>query len=181
MSRDTDNAMGLRVSFEAMLGQLTNTMGAVNEGLNRIHKFMTANPVQTPVLRAVLGSAVNSNNLTYIFMNCGGPPSGWRREIRWFAVWGADPFTTITGNVVALIAGDGQYQDTSTEPAAFTQVTTISGTIPNRFSAGSNELTLLPGQRLILMFKGLGNNVQVNCFGQAWDRKESTLMAEPAS
>lgn len=179
MSRESDNAVGLRVSFEAMLGKLTATMGSVSDGLNKIHTWMTANPVRTPLLRAVLGSAVNSSNLAYIFMNCGGPPAGWRREIRWFAVWGADPFTTISGNVVAIIAGDGQYQDNATEPAAFTQLATISGTIPNRFSAGSNELTLLPGQRLILMFKGLGNNVQVNCFGQAWDYKESTIISEP--
>jgi hypothetical protein len=180
MSRDTDNAMSVRVSFEAMLGKLTDTMGSVTDGLNKIHTWMTANPVRTPVLRPILGSyTAAASALTYGFMNCGGPPAGWRREIRWFAVWGADPFTTITGNYVALIAGDGQYQDNSTEPAGFTQIVTTSLAIPSRFTASSNELTLLPGQRLILMFKSLGNNVAVNCFGMAWDYKESTIVSEP--
>lgn len=179
MSKD-DGALGVRLSFEAMLGKLSTSMDAITDGLTKIHKFMSANPVRTPILRPILGSyTAAASALTYGFMNCGGPPSGWRREIRWFAVWGADPFTTITGSVVAIIAGDGQYQDTSTEPSGFTQIATVSGVIPNRFVAYPNELTLMPGQRLILMFKSLGNNVSVNCFGQAWDYKESTLVSEP--
>lgn len=182
MSRDSDGAVGLRLSFEAMLGKLSAGLDALSDTLAKIHRYLAANPVQTPVLRAFMGNYVAAASATtYGFLDLGGPAAGWRREVRWFCVWGVDPFTTITGNVVAFVAAPGQFQDSNTEPAAFPQLAAISGSIPNRFSAGPNEVTLVFPQRFLLGFKSLGNNVAVNAFGQAWDYKESTLVSEPIS
>lgn len=173
MPTSTDGGAGLSIDISASLGAIKDTM-------DKIHRFLTANPVQTPLVRPILGAYVAAAAaLTYGFMDCGGPPAGWVREIRWFHVWGADPFTAITGTMVPMIMGAGQYQDTSTEPSAFTQVAGVSAAIPNRFSAAHNELTLRFPQHLFIVFKSLGNNVAVNCFGQAWDHSESTRQSEP--
>jgi hypothetical protein len=180
MSKD-DGATGLRISFEAMLGQLASTMGSVTEGLDRIHKFMSANPIRTPLLRPVLGSYVAASSaLTYGFMDCGGPPAGFQREIRWFVVYPPDPTVALaTAVCVPMVLGAGQYQDTATEPTAFTQVAGVFTTMPAKFIMAHNELTLQYPQHLFIMFKALANNQQINCFGQAWDYDISTRVSEP--
>ncbi len=182
MSRgDSDGATGIRLSFEAMLGKLNDTLGGVASALDRIHKLATPNPIQTPLPRTVLGAtAAAATALTYTFMDCGGPPAGFRREIRWFAVWGSpDIFLTLSGvNVIALIAQPNQYADNNTEPN-FTQSLAMPAAVPNRFSATHNEVSFEYPLHLILCFKGLANSQQVNAHGQAWDWDVSSRQSEP--
>jgi hypothetical protein len=180
MSRDTDGP-GVHLSVDAMLGNLTHTLGSITEGLDKIHKFMTDNPVRTPILRPVLGGyAAASSALTYGFMDCGGPPAGFQREIRWFMVFPPDPAVALaTAVCVPMILGPGQYQDTATEPSAFTQVAGLFSTMPVKFTMAHNEMTLQYPQHLFIMFKGLANSQQINCFGQAWDYKLTTRVSEP--
>lgn len=180
MNKD-EGGLGVRVSFEAALGELAKKLGSITEGLDKIHTFMTANPIKTPLLRPVLGGYAAANSaLTYGFMDCGGPPAGYQREIRWFMVFPPDPTVALaTAVCVPMVLGPGQYQDTATEPSAFTQVAGVFTTMPAKFTMAHNELTLQYPQHLFIMFKALANNQQINCFGQAWDYKLTTRVSEP--
>ena len=65
MSIDTgSNGVGVRVSLEAALGQLSTTMGGISETMTRIHKFLTPNPRQSPIVRPFAATAI-SDGSTY--------------------------------------------------------------------------------------------------------------------
>jgi hypothetical protein len=118
-------------------------------------------PVELTATKTTPGSAK-----TWTFLDLGGPKAGWLWDIMRLAINGNDPTATVAGNVIAFIAGNAPLDAAAIDPLGpVAEVGT--GTIPNVAFYARQQLTLHPGQHLVLGMKGLPNSTQIFGGGQA--------------
>jgi hypothetical protein len=155
------------VGFDAALGQITERLDKISAQLEISGKRGDKNPVQTPLVRKFAASKVAAN-VTYNFIDCGGPARGRIWDLRRLAVYGPDPFTAVTGNVFVFI-GSVQPFDSSTEPANFPEIVgdLATTTIPYRDSWPRGTATLLPQERVFVGLKSVPNATVLWVYGQA--------------
>lgn len=178
MSADNDShqvgkGLEAKLSLDVVLGQLSDTVGALGDA---IHKFLEPNPVRSPLIRKLnVTKTAPATAPTYTFMDMGGPNNGFVWDVRRYAVHGGDPFATLTGVSVITFVAQQVPGDSNTEPPFMDMVDTFSNVVPNSTTWGSGELTLLPGERLVLCLKGLANNQVVQMALQVDQTREDEI------
>ncbi len=105
--------------------------------------------------------------LAYTFFDLGGPKVGWCWDIMRLNINGNDPTTTIAGNVFAFIGGSTQPRDAAAIDPLGPVFEVGTGTIPNVAYYGRQQVTIHPGQHVIIGTKGLPASTQVFVGGQA--------------
>ena len=177
MSAESNGGAGVavRLSLEAMLGKLSDTVENVNGTLKALHKFMTPNPRQSPIVRPFAGAVV-SDGSTYITISLGGPTSGRVWDVRRVAVWkggGVDQFATVSGvNVIAVVMVPPNKG--SAAIPSFIDLAFGPGQVPNDGEFSSHQFTIRFPQVLALVLKGTANNDNYMATGQAEEYVEST-------
>jgi len=183
MSVDVDKGIGVRASFEVLLGQLSQTMGQVSETMTKLHKFLTPNPRISPIVRPIRGTVV-SDGSTYVYINLGGPASGRYWDLRRLSVLR----TTLAA---------GGFADALTQPASVIAVVVIMASrVPNAGTANltafddlvssasaantplslvwsAHEVTIRTNQNLVVAIKGTTSSDQYLASGQAEEYIES--------
>lgn len=101
---------------------------------------------------------------TYGYMPFQGPTQGRLWEVVTLRVSGPDPFTTIANCNMAAFVGSEVPQDASAEPPLFPELILMPGQVPNTAFFGRHVVQLRSTERVIVVFKGLPNNQQI----QAW-------------
>jgi hypothetical protein len=183
MSADNDGdgiAQGVEVklSFEALVGKLGDTLDSLDTAAKHIHKMLEPNKSRAPIV-AHLNHTITApaTALTYTFITLGGPRNGEVWGVRRYAVMGPDPFATLTGvSVIAFIAQQVPV-DSNTEPPFLDIIDPFSNTVPNSASWSDGELTLLFGQKLILGLKSLANNQVIQVTAQVLRWREDSPTA----
>jgi hypothetical protein len=170
---------GVKFSAEAMLGKLNTTMDAVVEGIDGLHEWLTANPVQTPFSFTLVNSIVTAASAatynTIPLIGTGGVttgPSGGNR-------WAVGRVSITGGSVAAGAAMDGFTVLAGSQAGLFKSGTTpasgpiaptiglvaLSGanggptTIPWSQAFPAHSVMVNPTEDIYLIVKGAGNNM----------------------
>src|SRR4029077_19055511 len=142
-----------------------------------IHKFLTPNPRQSPIVRPFQASAI-SDGSTYFMIDLGMPTSGRVWDIRRVAHWpggNSDPFTALTNVTVALVKVVGANppnKGTTTAPA-FIDMGLAPLQCPNDAEFNVHQFTVRFGEHAALLFKGTANLQALMVSGQAEEYLES--------
>lgn len=178
MIAQSPDGVGVRASLELVIGQLAQTM-------EKLHKFLTPNPRQSPIVRPIRGVVV-SDGSTYVFVNLGGPTAGRYWDLRrlttirtTIAAGGqADAFTS----VASVIAGLAIRTSAVTNAGApnlfgFDDLITAgtAANTPRVDNWSAHEVTIRSGQVLVAAIKGTTTGDQYFVSGQAEEYLESTV------
>lgn len=179
--------VGVRLSLEAAIGQLSTTLGGMKDALDRIHRFMTPNPRHSPIARPIRGAVtVDATPSTYMLMNVGGPTGGRIWDLRRLAVvrttvaaTGAagDVFTAVASTIVGLAVTNRAVPN-----AGVSNVTGIDDWIllasaannPLSQTWSAHEATIRAGQQFVVVIKGGLAGDQYSAYGQAEEYLESS-------
>jgi hypothetical protein len=177
MSVNTDNRVGVKLSLEAAIGQLSETLDGVRGTMDKIHKFLTPNPRHSPIVRPLQATGV-SDGSTYYAIDLGGPSSGRLWDVRRVGVWaggGTDPFPTVANVTVGLVKIQGGQPSNRgfTQAPAFFDMALAPSTVPNDADFSIHQLQVKPGEHLMVLLKGTSNAQQYMVSGQAEEYLES--------
>ena len=157
---------------------MNDTMDSISGTTRALHKFLTANPRQSPTYRP-LGAAAVSDGSTYFAMALaqGGPSYGRIWDVRRISTWpggATDPFAALAGVTVALVKFSGVVPNKGSATAPqFTDMIVAPQQVPNDVEFGNNECTVRPGEVLALLYKGTANTQALIAIGQAEEYLES--------
>lgn len=107
-----------------------------------------------------------SSAKTWTFIDLGGPKPGWLWDIMRLAINGNDPTATVAGNVFAFVAGNPPADQAAIDPLG-PVIEVGTGTIPNVAYYSRQQVTVRPGQHLILGIKSAASSTQYFGGGQA--------------
>lgn len=187
MSTDTDRStIGLQagVSVQAALGRLSETMDGVNQTVQKLHRFLTPNPITSPIVRPVRGAVV-SDGSTYDYINLGGPVAGRTWDLRRLSVarttLAAGGFADLLTQPASVIAGVAimHMVPTNQGTANVTAyddlvVSAIAANTPVTWTWSAHEVSIRGGQVLVVFIKGTTTNDQYLATGQAEEWLESS-------
>lgn len=172
-------SIGVKVGLDAALGQIGDSLGKVGDGLDKLHKFMTANPRQSPIVRPLVATGiVDAAAATWFVIDLGGPAGGRLWDVRRVAIWRSDTqdgFTTVGSVTVGLVKITGGYiynKSTAVMPP-FTDMALAPSTIPNDANFSAHQLQVKPTEHLCMLLKGATANMQFVATGQAEEYLES--------
>jgi hypothetical protein len=163
--------VGAGLSLELILGGLKDTM-------DKVHKFLSMNPVQSPIIRPFAGAGV-SDGSTYFAVPVvpAGPTFGRRWDVRRLSTWpggATDPFAALSGVTVSVVKFSGVVPTKGTTAAPFfTDLLIAPGQCPNDAAVATHQITINPGEVLAFLFKGTANAQALFCAGQAEEYIES--------
>lgn len=165
-------AVGIRLSVEAALGQISSTLGEMKDTMTRLHKFLQPNPRQSPIVRPLAGTGI-SDGSTYFVVDLGGPTAGRTWDVRRVATWlgaGQDPFAAVTGVTVMLAkvpAGSVANKGLTLSQLVLLDVAAAPLQVPNDVEYSAHEFTVRYLEHVALIYKGTSNNQQYVATGQA--------------
>lgn len=175
---DNNGALGIRLSIEAVLGQLSDTLTGIKDTMDKLHKFMTPNPVRSPIVRPLAGTGV-SDGSTYFIIDLGGPISGRRWDVRRVSQWkggGVDPFVAVSGVNVILAkvpAGSVVNKGLTLSQLVILDMVAAPQQCPNDAEYSTSEFTVNYLEHVAVIFKGTSNLDQYVVTGQAVEYLES--------
>lgn len=178
MSAD-QGAVGIRVSIEAALGQISSTLGEMKDTMTRLHKFLAPNPRQSPIVRPLAGTGI-SDGSTYFIVDLGGPTAGRIWDVRRVATWkggGVDPFAAVTGVTVMLAkvpAGAVTGKGVTLNQLVILDMAAAPLQVPNDVEYSAHEFSVKYLEHVALIYKGTTNLDQYVATGQAEEWVEST-------
>ena len=179
MGAGDNNAVGIRLSVEAMLGQITDAIGGVTTAVNNLHQFLKPNPRQSPIVRPLAGTGI-SDGSTYFIVDLGGPTSGRVWDVRRVATWkggGVDPFAAVTGVTVMLAkvpAGAVTGKGVALNQLTILDMAAAPLQVPNDVEYSAHEFSVKYLEHDALFYKGTTNLDQYVATGQAEEWLEST-------
>jgi len=161
------------IGLDAALGDIQSRLDSIDNAIEIIGKKGQPNPTRTPLVRKFAAAKAMSNT-TYNFIDVGGPAKGRIWDLRRLAIYGADPFTAVTGNVFVFLGSVVPF-DSATEPANFPEIIgdLATTTIPYRDFWARGTALLLSGERVMVGLKSVANATVLWVYGQAIEWLES--------
>lgn len=171
-------------SIELLLGKLNDTLGSLGDGVAKLHRFMAANPRQSPLSRPLRGAVV-SDGSTYMFIDLGTPSGGRVWDLRRLAVLRttlaaggfADAFTQPANVIVgvALMRMPVNNVGAANVTGVDDWIVLASGAnSPYSTTWSSHQVSVKPGQHVIVVIKATTSADQYFASGQAEEYIEST-------
>ena len=185
LRKSTERAFtGLEVDVRGFLGQLPEAMQNQTEAINRIHRWLQANPNQTPVPRIWKATRIapSGGAATYTVvpfqqpMDTGGPNAGYRWEIGAHFIYGTDPFTVTASTVAALYLGAQPPQDGAIAPVTDavldSSIRYSVTTLPWGGMFASHAVAITPGDSVYYVVKSAGNGQALTGQLLVWEYRE---------
>lgn len=164
--------MDVAAFFQALAEFLGKPVADVTQQFANLYDWALATTLREELVielpNGVSGTKTTpASPLTWTFFDFGGPKVGWLWDVMRININGNDPTATVAGNVFAFIGGSAPPRDAATIDPLGPVFEVGTGTIPNIAYYSRQQVTVHPGQHVIIGTKGLPGSTQVFIGGQA--------------